>query len=63
MSASFSPPIRFAHSSRKDRRVFGFSFLLFAETPKSKMTQPLGNKMSASDFAIKELMAFVASAA
>jgi len=75
MSACFSPPIRFAHSSRKDRRVFGFNFLLFADprgigfafhrawTPKSKMTHPSGNKMSESDLAIKELMAFVVSAA
>jgi len=29
----------YSPQSRKDRRVFGFSFLLFAETPKSKMTQ------------------------
>ena len=29
----------YAPQSHKDRRVFGFSFLLFAETPKSKMTQ------------------------
>ena len=27
----------YSPQSRKDRRVFGFSFLLFAETPKSKM--------------------------
>jgi len=29
----------YSPQSRKDRRAFGFSFLLFAETPKSKMTQ------------------------